>query len=235
MFYTARLGDALTRSEREVTQVIEQIQLLTETYARETQGQIGRSIQSSKTLTENTCDRVQQNREIIDRLRNQVLEQGTEVRSRELPAHGRFSPLRKLFRSTPLIKVITSIAQQTSLLALNAEIEAARAGNAGRGFGVVANEVRSLSVRAKDAAAEISEKIHTTYAKVEKEVADAKQSMDRHEANSEMQSLVSGLSKMQEEFCRNGDLLLEVIGKVDASYAESIVRLTQALRAHSVS
>lgn len=64
------------------------------------------------------------------------------------------------------IQVIEDIAFQTNLLALNAAVEAARAGDAGRGFSVVANEVRSLAQRASDSAHEIREMVEQSQAEV---------------------------------------------------------------------
>ncbi len=67
-------------------------------------------------------------------------------------------------------KLITSIAGQTSLLALNASIEAARAGEAGRGFAVVADEIGKLAEQSNQSAAQIQEVINNLFEESEKMV-----------------------------------------------------------------
>jgi methyl-accepting chemotaxis protein len=114
-----------------------------------------------------------------------------------------------------VVKVIDDIAFQINLLALNANVEAARAGKYGKGFAVVADEVRNLAVKSTDSVKETTRMVEDT-------VTNIKQGTEAAEATAaQLSSIVEGSGKVAN--------FLEEIAQASREQAQAIEQITEGL------
>jgi methyl-accepting chemotaxis protein len=162
------------------------------------------NVQSVASATEEMASSVNE----ISRQVQESARMATEAVGQARATNDRVSELSKAAsRIGDVVELINTIAEQTNLLALNATIEAARAGEAGRGFAVVASEVKALAEQTSKATGEIGQQISGIQAATQESVNAIKEISGTIEKLSEISSTIAAAVEEQgaatQEISRN--------------------------------
>ncbi len=174
--------------------------------------EIAASIQNLADGTQQNAKNAQQADTLVKTSKEQV-QQGNQSMQSLLGAMSEIQNSSQ--KISHIIKTIDEIAFQTNLLAINAAVEAARAGDAGKGFSVVAEEVRNLAANSARAAKETTEMIESSMSKVEEGIQIA------HQTASALESMVGSIVQVTE--------LINEISQASNDQALGITQINQGL------
>jgi methyl-accepting chemotaxis protein len=167
---------------------------------------------------------------MVDEQLGAILKMFADEQEAEAQANlGRIHRLQQVKSLAPMVDDIAAVARQTNFLAINAAIEAARVGAAGRGFAVLAAEIRELSNRTAALVLDITQKISAATDGVDRELTAALAAGKRQSTGAGMRTVVEDIARMQERFSQSSNQMQKVIDGVKGGHERILVGLSDAL------